>query len=417
MTARRTTRRVTAPKGTRAGGGANGRANGHGAANGHGNGRTNGHGAADNHRARRRTPVTAAAPLRGALIGFGTIAATGHVPAYLRMPDVRIEAVCDITPARREAAQRLIPGMRTYGSYPELLAAEKLDFVDIATPPNVHAEIAHAALAQGLHVLCEKPLTLDSRSALRLLEAARRHGRVVMPCHNYVHAPVIRAMREIIGAGTIGTVRSVTLSTFRPTHARGVPEWNPHWRRDPKLGGGGILMDHGPHSCYVMFLLMGGYPTAVSARGFTLDPEYLTEDNSEMTLRFPHGIAQLHLSWTAALRRVVYTVHGTTGALVVADDALEIVTPAGVERRSIRSRFEDASHSTWFAPLFAEFRQAIDTRTPVPVQAREAAFTMGILESAYRSASQNGREQPLDPTAIGGRPRRARPAVIAETPN
>jgi predicted dehydrogenase len=359
---------------------------------------------------RRRAPVTSDGILRGAIVGFGTISSTGHLPAYLRMKDVRIEAVCDITPARREAAQRALPGVRTYASYPELLAAEKLDFIDIATPPHVHAEIAHAALASGLHVLCEKPLTLDRRSALALLEAARRHGRVIMPCHNYVHAPVVRAMRETIAAGTIGTVRSVTLSTFRPTHARGVPEFNPHWRRDPKLGGGGILMDHGPHSCYVMFLLMGAYPTAVSARGFTLDPAYLTEDNTEMTLRFPHGVAQLHLSWTAALRRVVYTVHGTRGALVVADDAFEVITPSGVERRSIRSRFEDASHSTWFAPLFAEFRQAIESRTPIPQQAREAAFTMGILESAYRSAAQSGREQLLDATALGRASRRARPA-------
>jgi predicted dehydrogenase len=339
--------------------------------------------------------------LRGAIIGFGTIAATGHLPAYLRLRGVRIEAVCDITPERRMLAERLIPGVRTYASPGELIAAERLDFVDIATPPHVHAEIAHAALAHGLHVLCEKPLTVDSRSALELLDAARHHRRVLMPCHNYVHAPVVRAMRAVVESGRLGAVRSATLSTYRPTHARGVPEWNPHWRRDAEFGGGGILMDHGPHSCYMMFLLMGDYPTSVSARSFTLDSEYSTEDNTEMTLRFPQGIAQLHLSWTAALRRVIYTVHGSAGAIVVSDDALEVVTPDGTQRRSIRSRFEDASHSTWFAPLFAEFRAAIAGESYVPMQAREAAFTMGILEAAYGSAAHEGREQLLDLRALG----------------
>jgi predicted dehydrogenase len=404
---------MTAPStkpGRRAGNGGNGNGNGHG--NGHGNGNGNGnghdhgHGNGDGHAAAR-------APLRGAIVGFGVISESGHLPALLAARDLRITAVCDVTPERRAAAERTIPGVRTYASYAELLAAEELDFVDITTPPVAHAEIAHAALAAGRHVLCEKPLTFDGRSALALLAAARRHGRVLMPCHNYVHAPVVRTLRQTIASGRIGAVRSVTLSTFRPTHARGVPEFLPDWRRDPRLSGGGILMDHGPHSCYVMFLLMGDYPTAVSARAFTLEPGHSTEDNVELTLRFPRGLAQLHLSWTAGLRRVVYTVHGTEGAIVVSDDRLELVTPGGTERRAIRSRFEDASHRTWFAPLLAEFRAAIAEGTCDPLPAREAAFTMGLIETAYRSSLQNGREQPLDPSALGVPSRLVPPSVAA----
>ena len=61
--------------------------------------------------------------------------------------------------------------------------------------------------------------------------------RVLYPCHNYKHAPVIRNVRKIIDSGAIGQVHLVTLQTFRNTHARGVPEWRPDWRREKRHSG------------------------------------------------------------------------------------------------------------------------------------------------------------------------------------
>src|SRR5262245_59032943 len=109
-------------------------------------------------------------PLRGAIVGLGFIGGTGHLPAYLKMKDARIVAVADITPARLEVAKNAIPGVRTYATWQALLSAEnELDFIDIATPPCDHAEIAEAAAERGLHVLCEKPLTTSSESARQLV--------------------------------------------------------------------------------------------------------------------------------------------------------------------------------------------------------------------------------------------------------
>src|SRR5437762_9112746 len=97
--------------------------------------------------ASHRAPV---APLRGAIVGLGTIAGTGHLPAYLKMKDVRIVAVADITPTRLAFARKMIPGVRTYATAGELLAAEtELHFLDIATPPCDHLRIAEAAAARG----------------------------------------------------------------------------------------------------------------------------------------------------------------------------------------------------------------------------------------------------------------------------
>src|SRR5215831_11970132 len=342
-------------------------------------------------------------PLKGAVIGYGFISSKGHVPAYLhrsqRKGDVEIIAVADICSPRRAQIRRDLPGVRVYPTYESLLkhCGFELDFIDICTPPSLHAEIAHAGLDRGLHVLCEKPLTCTLSEASALLEHAARARRVIFPCHNYKHAPVVKAIRQILQSGKIGRVRNVTLNTFRNTHARGVAEWRPHWRREKKYSGGGIAMDHGSHTFYLAFEWMGAYPTAVSAKMATLGPEpYDTEDNFTAVLTFPEGLAQAHLTWTAGVRKVIYAIQGERGAITVDDDDLQLALGRGINgyttgqmwkmtRRTIASDWMDASHCHWFNSLFDEFRKAVEEEAFVGKEAREAYFCIQLIANAYRS--------------------------------
>ncbi|HUP58270.1 MAG TPA: Gfo/Idh/MocA family oxidoreductase [Bdellovibrionota bacterium] len=354
--------------------------------------------------------------LRGALIGYGFISGKGHIPAYLERAnskgDVQIVAVADVCEARRSAAQETLPKARVYSDFLALLDAEagNLDFVDISTPPCDHAKIAHAALDRGLHVLCEKPLTTTLEEAKALLEHAARAKRVLFPCHNYKHAPVVRAIREIIASGRIGKVRSLTLNTYRNTHAKGVTEWKTHWRREKKYSGGGIAMDHGSHTFYLTFDWLGSYPTAVAAKMTNLEPgKYDTEDNFTAILTFPNGLAHAHLTWTAGVRKVIYTVQGERGAITVDDDDMQIAVMKGtggpdvaqgavtweVEKREIHSHWMDASHVSWFNSLFDQFQEAIQKGEWVGREAREAYLCIQLITTAYRSAAEGCRELPL----------------------
>jgi predicted dehydrogenase len=360
--------------------------------------------------------------LRGAVIGYGFIAGKGHVPAYLeragKLQDVEIVAVADICGPRRKAARATLPNARLYESGDALLAAEAahLDFVDIATPPSDHAAIAHAALDAGLHVLCEKPLTTTVAEARALLAHARSAKRVLFPCHNYKHAPVVKAIREVIASGRIGRVRSVTLSTFRNTHAKGVPEWKTDWRRQRRYSGGGIAMDHGSHSFYLAFEWMGAYPTAVTAKVSNLEPaRWDTEDNISAVLTFPSGLAHAHLSWTAGVRKVIYSIQGERGAVTVDDDNLELAVMErtdgpevaqgavrwNTERKNISSDWMDASHVSWFNSLFEQFRTAIAQGTWVGTEAHEAFLCVQLIEAAYRSAAERCGEVPIGESFFG----------------
>lgn len=357
--------------------------------------------------------------LRGALVGFGFIMGNGHAAAYRQraatVGDVRIVAIADICAARREHAQKMFPGARIYDNHRTLLELEagNLDFVDVATPPCDHAAVALDALAAGLHVLCEKPLARSVGEAASMLREAMKCRRVLFPCHNYKHAPVVKAVRKIIASGDIGEPHLVTLQTFRNTHARGVPEWRPDWRRERHFSGGGIAMDHGSHTFYLAFEWMGTYPTSITAHT-SASSNGDTEEDFSCTLRFPNGTATAQLSWTAGVRKVIYTIHGNRGAIRVEDDRIEV---ARLHRNSlvsycadwhfinteVSSDWMDSSHARWFNSLFEQFAKAIERSDFVGVEALEAFRCVQLIQMGYRSANDDSRRIALQ-----------QPAVIAE---
>jgi predicted dehydrogenase len=339
--------------------------------------------------------------LKGAIAGFGFISGKGHHPAYLQRSDVDIVAIADVCPTRLQAARAAAPKARLYPDFRALLESEtELDFLDIATPPHAHAEIARAALERGVHVLCEKPLSTSMAEARAMVDAARKHRRVVFPAHNYKHAPVVKFAQQIIQSGRIGTVRAVTLNTFRTTHAKGVAEWKTDWRRDRKLSGGGIAMDHGSHSFYLTFAWLGSLPTHVTAKTLTLDRQWDTEDNLNAVLTFPNGFAHTFLTWTAGVRKVVYSLQGSDGALVIDDDDWELTTGKGsgksaVDKGVIESDWMDASHTRWFNSMFDQFKAAMRVGDFVNRELREAVACIQIIETCYRSSAEGSRELPL----------------------
>lgn len=366
--------------------------------------------------------------LRGALVGYGFIGAEGHVPAYLQRADVALVAVADVCAPRRALVGARLPRAAVYASFDELLAAEgrRLDFVDVATPPSDHAAVAHRALDRGLHVLCEKPLAMGAASARELLAHAAAARRVLFPVHNYRHAPVVKAIGEVIRSGRIGRVNAVTIDTFRTTHARGVPEWNPDWRRRARWSGGGIAMDHGSHALYLSFEWMQGWPTAVTAKTANSDPaRWDTEDSFTAALSFPGGLARVHLTWTAGVRKVIYCVQGERGAITVDDDELEVTArrPGGagapsweVERRTISSDWMDPSHTRWFNALFDGFRAAIERGDHLGREVQDAYRCAEIVEEAYASAADGCRERPLPSALPGGGPQAAGRGAPAGAP-
>ena len=106
--------------------------------------------------------------------------------------------------------------IRTYATPEALLESESgLDFVDIVTPPHLHGRQTIAALERGLHVLCEKPLSLASEELEEASRLARKRGRVIFPVHNWKYAPLFRKLSELVRARAVGSIRHIEWHTLR----------------------------------------------------------------------------------------------------------------------------------------------------------------------------------------------------------
>ena len=205
-----------------------------------------------------------------------------------------------------------------------------------------------------------------------MLRHAAEAERVLYPCHNYKHAPVIKAVRGVLEAGRIGKVHLVTLQTFRNTHAKGVTGWRPDWRRERSYSGGGIAMDHGSHTFYLAFEWLGGYPTAITrARGdagavrhrgrLHLQPALPDRRRVGAPVAGTPACARCSTRCTASAARSASrtTTSRWRRELRAGGDRPGHDLDASSGRRSRRTGWTPAT-STWFNSLFDEFKGAID---------------------------------------------------------
>jgi predicted dehydrogenase len=301
-------------------------------------------------------------PLRGAISGFGEVAAQAHLAGWRTRPGVSIVAIHDPVSARRHHAINLMPNTRVYDDLELMLEGEALDFVDVASPPAFHALTARSALEAGANVLVEKPLCLDLADLDDLYELAERNSRVLMCVHNWRHAPVYARAHEFVTSGRLGDVRYLDLTRLRTEAAGGGSgPGGERWRLDAKTGGG-ILVDHGWHAFYLAQWLMGGdLPVAVSARlGFIEGTS--VDDVADLRIDFPgERIAHVHLSWRAPARRTSALLYGSNAILEIEDNSHAVLTVRGSspDDCSFADAPDDSYHSAWFAGIATEFEQAV----------------------------------------------------------
>ncbi|WP_406073551.1 Gfo/Idh/MocA family protein [Micromonospora sp. NBC_01638] len=338
--------------------------------------------------------------MRIAIIGFGT-AGEGRLHAYRTVTAGRVVAVLEPSPERRARALRLDPGLATYTTLAELLAAQPVDAVDICTPPNHHVELEREALAAGLHVICEKPVAVRTDEALDLINLARDRGRLLYPAHNYGFSPMMRVLTGAVIGGRLGGPLRARFQIARDSHARGVPGWQPDWRRDISVARGGIMLDHGTHCAYMATQVFGEAPRTVSCVAQWADGDAAggMDVAARLDLEFGDGgTCEIDLSWVSDTRSNRYLVSGPDGTADVHDGVAEVRTADGVERTDLAPPNRDQTHQEWFGGMFADFAGLIAAGTGWDRPMREVVTTTALIEAAYRSATRGG--EPVVPAGL-----------------
>ena len=334
--------------------------------------------------------------LRGAISGFGEVAAQAHLAGWRTRPEINIVAVHDPVAERRHHAMRLIPNIRVYDDLEIMLDGERLDFVDVASPPAYHAATARMALEAGAHVLVEKPLCLGRDEFDSLRDAAARAGRVLMCVHNWKYAATYRRAHEIVAPGRLGEIRYVALDRLRTAPAGVGTGASGRWRLGA-ASGGGILVDHGWHVFYLMRWLMGGLEPDAVAAFLSAGQAAPVEDVAELRVAFPGDrIGSAHLSWRAPVRRTRAMLYGSEGALEIEDGRVILTARSGTsEDLSPAPEADDSYHCGWFAGMAADFERAMREGPAAALAAENLAeartalmLTLGAQESSRNGGSQ-----------------------------
>jgi predicted dehydrogenase len=333
--------------------------------------------------------------LRGAFIGFGNVAAKGHLPGWQSLKDVQIVAATDVVAAQGRAFLEACPHGQWHDSVDELLSDKTLDFVDICTPPSSHVALIKRALDAQLHVLCEKPLTTRIADAQAIAAAAVATGRVVHTVHNWLKSPICQRISALVDEHAIGRVRTVRWQTLRTEPAITVTSDGTNWRADPDVAGGGILFDHGWHALYCVVRWLG-VPGAVSAllekRRFR---EWPIEDTATTTLDRKNGSAQIYLTWSAEKRANHIEVEGDRGRIEVVDDVV-VLKSSKDEKRWLcpPPLWQGSHHRDWFVGVAEDFQRAIIRGGRGNLD--EALLCARLIDLAQRSSAAGGARIPLD---------------------
>ena len=335
--------------------------------------------------------------IRGAISGFGEVAAQAHLAGWRTRPGVALVAIHDPVSARRHHAINLVKNAHIYDDLELMLDGEALDFIDIASPPAFHAAAVRMALDAGVNVLVEKPLCLSSADFEELGRLAAKKSRVLMCVHNWKHAPAYRRARELIDAGDLGAVRYISLTRLRngPAGAGGSSVGGERWRLASNTGGG-ILIDHGWHVFYLMHWLMGSAPPLAVSAHLGFQSGSTVDDLADLRIEFSDGrLGNIQLSWRSPVRRTSAVIYGEQAMIEIEGDRVFLTRKSGETiDHSVTDMPDDSYHATWFAGMAAEVERAIAEGPDGPTvrgNQAEVRSALVLTEGARDSATTGAR--------------------------
>jgi predicted dehydrogenase len=320
-------------------------------------------------------------------VGLGWIGAM-RLEALAEAGAAQVVALCDTAPERLERAAAAHPAARVFGEFDALLAAAaqlRLDGVVLATPNALHAEQASAALEHGLAVFCQKPLGLDAQETRRIVAAARVAGRLLDVDFSYRHAETATTLRRMVAAGALGRVfhiETVFHNAYGPDKA---------WYHDPRLAGGGALMDLGVHMVDLALWLVGSTGVArvdgqALKQGEPAGAGTVDDFASARLVLDSGAVANLAVSWHAHAGRdcvIRVTLFGTAGGAELRNTAgsfydLELLRFDGRTERLVCTESRD-----WLGRATLDWAGRL-ARSPAYDPAIESAITVAeVLDGIY----------------------------------
>ena len=243
--------------------------------------------------------------IRMGMVGGGRGAFIGAVHRIAAAIDGQIELVCgafssDPQRSRESGADFFLPADRCYGTFQEMIAAEKarpaserMDFISIVTPNHMHFPPAKMALENGFQVLSDKPATFNLAEAKALAAIVKKSGLLYGLTHNYTGYPLVKEARHLVASGRFGTIRKVVVEYpqgWLATRLEASGQKQAAWRTDPKRSGAaGCIGDIGTHAENLAEYITGLEIKELAADLTAFVKGRKLDDDGNVLLRFKGG--------------------------------------------------------------------------------------------------------------------------------
>jgi predicted dehydrogenase len=325
--------------------------------------------------------------LRFGVLGCASIAVHKVIPAVRRSDRGEVVAIASRDAGRAAAAAADLGIARHHGSYDDLLADPAVEAVYIPLPNHLHAAWTLRAAAAGKHVLCEKPLALDTAEAAAMIEGCRLAGVTLMEAFMYRVHPMWTRVHDLVTGGSIGELQAIqaffSYRNLDPENIRNIAAY-----------GGGALMDIGCYPINVARWMFGEEPSNVVG-SVRVDPAFGTDVLSSAVLDFGGRHATFTCSTQIEDDQRVHLV-GTEGRLLV---EIPFNIPPDRPTRIVRAAGGDppvapdvevitVPKADPYAVQADAFAAAIRGGAPVPIPPEDAIGNLAVIERILHSARQ-----------------------------
>jgi predicted dehydrogenase len=313
--------------------------------------------------------------IRFGIVGAGAIS-QGYGQAFQGCGEASVVAIAD---TRLEAAKSLgeVLGCPAFASHQAMADAAALDAVLVCTPPSSHAAICLDFIDRGVHVLCEKPFTVTGAEAETVICTAREKGVKITMASKFRYVEDVIRAKQIVDSGILGEV-----VLFENAFTARV-DMSKRWNSDPKVGGGGVLIDNGTHSVDVARYFLGPLAQVHVMEG-RRSQSLKVEDTVQVFVRSERGVmGAIDLSWSInkELNRYL-SVYGTQGTVVVGWKESKYRQSSSPDWVSFGSGYDKVRA---FRNQILNFSRAINGEEVLLINGKDALASVRVIEAAYQS--------------------------------
>jgi predicted dehydrogenase len=316
--------------------------------------------------------------LKFGLIGAGGIA-QAYAQAFEKSTIAQLVAVVDVRP---EAAQALAERLscQSFDSYQTMAESLELDAVIICTPPVTHRDISVYFLERKIHVLCEKPLSVDVNSAIEMVDTAARNGVILTMASKFRYVEDVIRAKSLVMSGVLGEI-----VLFENAFTSRV-DMSSRWNSKPAISGGGVLIDNGTHSIDIMRYFLGALAEVQVIEGKRIQ-SLDVEDTVRIFAKSASGVVgNVDLSWSINKELDSYIrIYGSQGTISIGWKESKYRQSSSPEWIKFGNGYDKVQA---FTSQIENFSKAILGQEALLITPQDSIASVEVIEAAYKSMNQ-----------------------------